>query len=112
LVGNVGAIVSFRVGASDARILARELTVNDDKLSATSFASLAVGDAIVRIDRTTFRMRTIRPTARGDADIWVRVRDRSRAPAVPPASALRRRRPVEAGTLDGFDPSDPFGGKS
>jgi hypothetical protein len=112
ILGNTGTIVSFRVGASDARILARELTVNDDKLSATAFASLGVGDAIVRADRTTFRMRTIRPYSRGDADIWVRVRDRSRGRVVPRAGVVRRQRPAEANALDGSDPTDPFGGKS
>lgn len=113
LLGNVGTIVSFRVGASDARILARELTVNDDKLSATAFASLGVGDAIIRIDRTAFRMRTIRPTARGDAGVWVHVRDRSRTKSAPwePATVDRGRNTAKP-TLDGFDPADPFGGES
>jgi nucleoside-triphosphatase THEP1 len=114
LLGNVGTIIAFRVGASDARLLARELTVSDEKLSATAFASLGVGEAIARIDRTMFRMRTLRPQMRGDAGVWVRVRDRSRArSARVTASAPKRRQPLAPKRpLDGFDPADPFGGGS
>lgn len=113
LLGNVGAIVAFRVGASDARLLARELTVNDDKLSATAFASLGVGDAIVRIDRTTFRMQTPRPRIRGNADVWVRIRERSRARAAREVTGpVREAQPQKKRSFEGLDPLNPFGGDS
>jgi hypothetical protein len=70
LLANVGTIISFRTGATDARRLSRELVgeINGEVVSVdpADLVSLPVGRAICRLGRTLLRLETPPPPTDGN----------------------------------------------
>ena len=94
ILGNVGTVVAFQVGATDARRLSRELVGEVDghlvPVDAEQLVSLRTGEAICRIGRSVFRMRTLPPPEGGSAKIRDDVIRRSRARYGRPAHVAQR----------------------
>jgi hypothetical protein len=83
ILGNVGTVVAFQVGATDARRLSRELVGEVDgqlvPIETEQLVSLRTGEAICRIGRSVFRLRTLPPPRGGSAKVRDEVVRRSRA---------------------------------
>ena len=108
ILGNVGTVVAFQVGATDARRLSRELVGEVDgqlvPVDAEQLVSLRVGEAICRIGRNVFRLRTLPPPKGGSARVRDEIVRRSRARYARPAfSAQRNGRPD---VLQGLNPGE------
>lgn len=71
ILGNVGTVVVFQVGATDARRLSRELVGEFDGeplgLEARELLGLRVGEAICRVGRNVFRISAPPPVRGGSA---------------------------------------------
>lgn len=82
ILGNVGTVVVFQVGASDARRLSRELVgeVNGEPLALEprELLSLRVGEAVCRVGRNVFRLAAPPPLIGGSAPTRQRVLELSR----------------------------------
>lgn len=108
ILGNVGTVVAFQVGATDARRLSRELVGEFDgqlvPVEPQELVSLRVGEAICRIGRSVFRLHTLPPPTGGSAGVREEVVRRSRARyGRPRAGAPRRQSPS---SLDGLNPGE------
>jgi hypothetical protein len=108
ILGNVGTVVAFQVGATDARRLSRELVGEVDgqlvPVDAEQLVSLRTGEAICRIGRSVFRMRTLPPLQGGSAKVREEVVRRSRANYARPAHAAQR--PARPDGLRGLNPGE------
>ena len=108
ILGNVGTVVAFQVGATDARRLSRELVGEVDghlvPVEADQLVSLRTGEAICRIGRSVFRLRTLPPPTGGSPRVRDEVVRRSRIRyARPAASTVRATR---SDGLDGLCPGE------
>jgi hypothetical protein len=108
ILGNVSTVVAFQVGATDARRLSRELVGEVDghlvPVEPEQLVSLRTGEAICRIGRSVFRLRTLPPPQGGSARVRDEVVRRSRARYARPAhSAQRAPRP---NGLNGLNPGE------
>jgi hypothetical protein len=108
ILGNVGTVVAFQVGATDARRLSRELVGEVDghlvPVEPELLVSLRTGEAICRIGRSVFRMRTLPPPQGGSARVRDEAVRRSRTRYGRPAhSAQRAPRPHG---LNGLNPGE------
>jgi len=108
ILGNVGTVVAFQVGATDARRLSRELVGEFDgqlvPVEPQELVSLRVGEAICRIGRSVFRLHTLPPPAGGSAAVREEVVRRSRARyGRPRAVAPRNQSP---NNLNGLNPGE------
>lgn len=108
ILGNVGLVVAFGVGASDARRLSRELVGEVDghlvPVEAEQLVGLRTGEAICRIGRSVFRLRTLPPPAGGQAKVRDEVIRRSRARYARPAATTER--VPRTNGLDGLNPGE------
>lgn len=97
ILGNVGTVVAFQVGATDARRLSRELVGDVDgqlvPIEVHELVSLRVGEAICRIGRSVFRLHTLPPPAGGSAAVRDEVVRRSRARYGRPRAGEPRNQP-------------------
>jgi len=110
ILGNVGTVVAFQVGATDARRLSRELVGEFDGeplgLEARELLGLRVGEAVCRVGRNVFRMKTLPPPAGGSAHTRLRLLELSRGQfAFRPLAG--RAAPLRTGT-DDLDPGVVF----
>jgi hypothetical protein len=82
MLGTAGSLISFQVGATDARRLSRELVgeVNGRLVSVepTELVSLPIGQAICRIGRSVFRLHTLPPRTGGSEEARAEILRRSR----------------------------------
>jgi len=108
ILGNVGSVVAFQVGATDARRLSRELVGEvDGKLVPVEpheLVSLRVGEAICRIGRSVFRLHTLPPPPGGSAAVRDEVVRRSRARYGRPRAVAPRNE--SRGGLHGLNPEE------
>jgi len=110
ILGNVGTVVAFQVGATDARRLSRELVGEVDGeplgLEPRELLGLRIGEAICRVGRNVFRLSALPPPRGGSAVTREIVLELSRRQfAVRPPSA--RITPLRTGT-DDLDPGAVF----
>jgi hypothetical protein len=110
ILGNVGTVVAFQVGATDARRLSRELVgeVNGEPLTleARELLGLRVGEAICRVGRNVFRLSASPPPRGGSARTRQVILDLSRRQfASRPPGATDT--PLRNGT-DDLDPGAVF----
>ena len=93
ILGNVGSLVIFRVGATDARRLGRELAGTDPRFDHKSLTSLPKYQACCLLDRTLVTIRTNPPPKDGSGAVRDEAIRRSRERyGVDPAAAGRPRR--------------------
>jgi hypothetical protein len=117
ILGNVSTVVSFSVGATDARRLARELIGEIDgqpaPVAPQELLSLRIGEAVCRIGRTVMRVATPPAPERGEAHARAEILRRSRERYTVPTNRPRAdRASAQAGgapDLDGLDPRQVFG---
>lgn len=69
VIGNVGSIISFRVGSNDAQVLAREFSEQGGLVSATAFSDLDSYEIRARLlengsVQTQFRAKTVPPAGK------------------------------------------------
>lgn len=106
ILGNVGTVVAFQVGATDARRLSRELVGEIDghlvPVEADQLVSLRTGEAICRIGRSVFRLRTLPPPTGGSPRVRDEVVNRSRMRYARPAAST-----VRAARSDGLEGLSP-----
>lgn len=110
ILGNVGTVIAFQMGASDARRLSRELVGEVDgepvEVQTRELLGLRVGEAICRVGRNVFRLRTLPPPRGGSARTQQTILDLSRRQFAARPSAARITAPP-TGT-DDLDPGAVF----
>lgn len=106
ILGNVGSLVVFRVGATDARRFGRELAGACPDFGHETLTSLAVGEAACLFDQGFVFVRTTPPPTGGSAAIRSEAirRSRERFGVVPGAIA----RPCAASAFEGLAVGDVF----
>ncbi len=108
ILGNVGSLVVFRVGATDARRFGRELAGTCPGFGHETLTSLAVGEAACLFDRTFMIAKTSPPPTGGSAAIRTEAirGSRERFGVVPGTVA----RPHAASAFEDLAAGDVFGG--
>lgn len=116
ILGNVSSVVSFNVGATDARRLARELVGEFDgqpvPLDPKELLSLRVGEAVCRVGRNVLRIKTEPVPETGRAAVRQEVIRRSRERYGCPVQGVGQSRLAarsRESTIDRLDPGQVFG---